>query len=272
MTNERTQKRLLLVDDELRWLNFARQILSEAGYVAHTTPSVKDGWELLQQKPFELILVDLKKVEQEMEIFQKITDLQMQRNQFVVTMFPTELTPRKVSEIFELGAHDCVDKQYDETKFLDLINSQFKNKPATGLSAPAYSAKEPLTILIVEDDADWRGRLSDYLESQPYQIEVAGKYSAAVQLLQKKHFATIVLDLRLVENSNDFAGMKLLKLLQEESLKIPVIVVSAYGTVEHVREGFKIYNISDYIPKQHFDKGRYLRTIQKAMDRQHKER
>lgn len=58
--------------------------------------------------------------------------------------------------------------------------------------------------------------------------------------------------------------MDLLEFLQKENREIPVIVVSAYGTVDHVRNGFKIYNLYDYFSKQHFDRHKYQKSVKQA--------
>lgn len=48
------------------------------------------------------------------------------REHYVVVMFPTDLTPDKVGEMFTLGAHDCVDKPYESNKLLELVKVSFR--------------------------------------------------------------------------------------------------------------------------------------------------
>jgi len=51
-----------------------------------------------------------------------------------------------------------------------------------------------------------------------------------------------------------FAGMELLTYLRkQENHQVEdtyVIIISAYGTQHHIREGFKSHGLLDYIPKQ----------------------
>lgn len=265
MKNEQERNSILFVDDELNWLHFARQILSESGYLVQITQNAKESLQLIQHEYFPFILVDLKKVEQEKEIFRRLAEIQSQRDHSIFVMFPTELTPDKVGEMFTLGAHDCIDKPYEVSKLLEVINTKTNEKFTTGGFLPQQSQEQPSAVLIIEDDPDWRERLQEYLRGEAYHVECAGDYADALQLMKEKQFDVIILDLRLVDHSEDFEGMKLLQFLREEDREIPVIIVSAYGTVEHVKDGFKLYNIYDYLSKQHFDRKKYRQSVQKAL-------
>lgn len=265
MKTERSHKRILFIDEELSWLSFARNTLERLGYIVWTSQSTKDGWKLLQNEEFDLILVDLRKVDIDPDIFGRIATLQAKRNHFVAVMFPTELTPQKVGEILKLGAHDCVDKEYEESKLIALVESRFSKK--AGITPPIKRRpdREQPVVLIIDDDEDWRTRLADYLKDQPYRIEVTGEQATALQLLQEQHFDVIVLDLRLLDNGDEFEGMNLLNHIRKQGQTIPVIIVSAYGTVDHVREGFNVHNIFDYISKQSFERIYYQNAVQRAI-------
>jgi DNA-binding NtrC family response regulator len=250
MSSEPAVRYILFIDDELKWLNFAQTVLSEAGYAVQSVGSVGEAWKILQNRKFDLALVDLKKVGQEAAIFQEAAKLQTERGHRIVVMFPTAPPPDKYGKIFGLGAHDCVDKPYDRSSLLALAAGQLTQKPA---------------ILIVEDDKDWRKRLVHYLEPESYQLEVADSFSSALDLIKGNLYDVIVLDLRLIEGGEDFEGMKLLHLLKEQGSSVSVIVISAYGTVEQVKEGFQIYDMCKYISKQRFDRDEYRQAVREAI-------
>jgi DNA-binding NtrC family response regulator len=249
--HELVQGRILIIADELKWLDFASSVLSEAGYVVTTIQNLEDGWELLKDEQFELALIDLNKVKQEASAFQEAARLQAERGHRVAVMFPTELKTEVVATVFKLGAHDCIDKKYDEPGLLASVQGQLDWKPAA--------------VLIVEDDKDWRKRLAYYLRTEPYQLELAEDHSSAQKMLTERAFDVVVLDLRLVEEGEDFEGMTLLHQMRKKGHEIAVIIVSAYGTVEHVRDAFKNLNICDYIAKQHFSPDEYRQAVQKAV-------
>ncbi len=272
MINKPDLKHILFIDDEPTWLDSARRILSEAGHVIETTSSVPDGWELLQNESFDLVLADLKKVGLEEATFRDMTQLQTKRGHRVAVMFPTELTTEKTSTIFELGAHDCIDKPYDTSKLLDLVQEQLAKEVALSAYAQEPLEKRSASILIIEDDRDWSNRLERYLSQEPcqYQIKIADGYDVAAKMLRENNFDLIVLDLRLIDSSENFEGMELLGLLKDKTAS--VIIVSAYGKVEHVKDGFGIHGISGYIPKQYFDPDEYRQAVRKAIRQQCEER
>lgn len=246
-------KRILLVDREPAWLNFGNSVLTEAGYAVTVAQSASESWTFLEKgDQFDLILMELKEVDREKLVFQRVAKAQSERSHLVVVLFPAELIPDKIGAVFKLGAHDCVSKPYESTGLITLVEGQFTESPAT--------------ILIVEDDEDWCRLLVRYLGEESYKLEVADSFSLATELLRQDSFQVIILDLRLVEEDDEnFQGMELLRVLREKDQDVAVIIVSAYGTVEHVREGFKVHNIFAYLGKQSFDPEQYRKVVREAV-------
>lgn len=125
------------------------------------------------------------------------------------------------------------------------------------------------TVLVIEDDDDWRSLLFGYLVDS-YDVMAVGDYSSAVDIIQARSFDVIVLDLRLEDQDDEnFQGMELLSLLREkereENWSTNIIITSAYGTHQQVREGFKIHALFDYVPKHKFDKREYQDIVRRAV-------
>jgi len=129
--------------------------------------------------------------------------------------------------------------------------------------------KERATVLIVEDDSDWRSLLFRYLVDS-YDVVALGDYTAAVDVIRTRVFDVLILDVRLVDQDNmNSQGMDLLALLREkeqgQDWSTRVIIVSAYGTAEQIRKGFKMHSLFDYIRKQEFDRQEYQQIVQRAI-------
>jgi DNA-binding NtrC family response regulator len=125
------------------------------------------------------------------------------------------------------------------------------------------------TILIVDDDDDWRKLLFDYL-ADSYDVMAIEDYVSASAIIQSRSFDAIILDLRLEDqNENDFRGLELLDLLRKKEAegdwKTSVIIVSAYGTRRQIRDSFNLHNLFDYIPKQEFDRRDYQEVVRQAV-------
>lgn len=253
---KKNSSHILFITDKSNWLGFAKNTLAEAGYEFSATTKFSSSLELLHNQSFQLILVELNKVQTDKAAFHQIAGVQKARGHRVIVIFPMELTPEVVGDVLRLGAHDCVDKPYDKASLLMLVKEQLAEKPAN--------------ILIVEDDKDWRRRLIHYLSIDPYQsgtyqIEAVKDNLSAKRALKKHDFDVLILDLRLIEDGEDFEGLELLKFLQEKSNDVSVVIVSGYGTVKHIKNGFQIYSIFDYISKQNFSPDKYRKVVQNAI-------
>ncbi len=125
-----------------------------------------------------------------------------------------------------------------------------------------------VSILIVEDDADWRYMLKSYIKGE-HDLVTVEDYSSALQTIKQRRFDVVILDLRLEDRDDEnFQGMELLTFLrsQEEGNQTTrVIIISAYGTEQLIRESFKSYTLFDYIPKQAFNRREYQKIVGQAM-------
>jgi len=123
-------------------------------------------------------------------------------------------------------------------------------------------------ILIVEDESDWLRRLKNYLADEPYSIKIAENFQKAANLLRDHVFDTVLVDLRLRHWKRDnFEGMEILKLIDKvaEEQGTTAIIVSAYGKAQHVREGFKMHGIVDYIDKKELDPEALRQAVRAAV-------
>src|SRR6185436_8140315 len=89
---------------------------------------------------------------------------------------------------------------------------------------------DPLTsqILIVEDKDSLRAMLRHALERQDHAVLEARDQPEAVRLLHQAQPAVVLSDLRLPEGD----GFGVLRAAKEVDADIPVIVMTAYGSIE----------------------------------------
>ncbi|MDP8218082.1 MAG: response regulator [Candidatus Theseobacter exili] len=77
-------------------------------------------------------------------------------------------------------------------------------------------------ILIVDDSAFQRTHLSDILKKDGYELLEASKGKEALRIIKTQSPDCVLLDLIMPES-----GIEVLEAMQEQDLKIPVIVVTA---------------------------------------------
>ena len=100
-------------------------------------------------------------------------------------------------------------------------------------------------ILVVDDEAPLREILQRGLTQMGgYWVEVAQNGQEAIEKVEKEIFDLILTDLMMPEMD----GMELLKILKGTRPEIPVIMMTAYGSIDTAVEAMKI-GANDYITK-----------------------
>ena len=99
-------------------------------------------------------------------------------------------------------------------------------------------------ILIVDDEAGMQRLLSRVLEKQNYLPVPVGSAAEALQLIANDSFDLVVTDIQMPQMN----GLALLKEVKAYDPSLPIIVITAYGTVESAVEALR-NGAFDYITK-----------------------
>ena len=114
----------------------------------------------------------------------------------------------------------------------------------------------PGRILIVDDAASWRSLLTDILQDAGFKVATAESIGAATEHLANSFFHLLCLDIRMKEeDANNIEGMQLLgNLVRDQNLgaAVKILVLSAHGTREQMREAFHL-KVSDFLAKADFE-------------------
>jgi DNA-binding NtrC family response regulator len=114
-------------------------------------------------------------------------------------------------------------------------------------------------ILIADDEQNIRKVLAATLEKEGYQVLTARDGEEAIALLGKGNVQVVVTDLKMPKAD----GLEVLRYVQKNSPGTPVIVITAFGTVDNAVAALKT-GAFDYITKP-FEKSDLIRTISKAV-------
>ncbi len=116
------------------------------------------------------------------------------------------------------------------------------------------------TILIVDDDDQLRRSFRKLLTEEGYTVESAASGEAAVQKVQKQAPDLVILDMRLPGQS----GIETFRVIHGMEPKLPVIIMTAYGTTDTAIEATKL-GAFDYVLKP-FEITAMLTLIAQALD------
>ena len=106
------------------------------------------------------------------------------------------------------------------------------------MSYPVREMKQTIpTILIVDDEEDFRHPMATLLEASGYAVQTAGDGIEAINHLQKMRFDAMVLDLHMPRVN----GMEVLAYVRERAIGTPVIILTAvhdlHVAVETIKSG-----------------------------------
>ena len=114
-------------------------------------------------------------------------------------------------------------------------------------------------ILVVDDEKLIRWSLRERLTAEGYDVAEAADGAAARQLVETDSFALALLDLRLPDTD----GITLFKDIRAVQPDVPVIIITAYSTVETAVEALKC-GAADYITKP-FDMDELALAVERAL-------
>ena len=124
----------------------------------------------------------------------------------------------------------------------------------------------PKRILIVDDEPSIRMVLRAHLTRSGYDVTAAENGAEAIDLLRNEDFHLVVSDLKMPV----IDGMEVLAHCKTEYPGLPVILITAHGTVDSAVEAIK-NGAQDYVTKP-FDSDELLPIIQKALRTEEKGR
>ena len=101
-----------------------------------------------------------------------------------------------------------------------------------------------MKILLVEDKESLRQMLATAIKKAGYRVDEAADGDAAVERIRKLPYQLVITDLRLPTLS----GLEILKVQKETDPTIPVLLMTAYGTIEEAVEAMK-QGAFDFVPK-----------------------
>ena len=85
-----------------------------------------------------------------------------------------------------------------------------------------------MKILLVEDKDSLRQMLATAIKKAGYRVDEAADGNTAVERIRKQPYQLVITDLRLPSLS----GLEILKIQKETDPTIPVLLMTAYGTIE----------------------------------------
>jgi DNA-binding NtrC family response regulator len=124
---------------------------------------------------------------------------------------------------------------------------------------------EPVRILVADDQADVREALRLLLKAEGYVAETVSSPAAALEAVQTNEFDIMLMDLNYQrDTTSGQEGIDLLSRIQSADSKLPIIVMTAWGSVELAVEAMR-RGARDFIQKP-WDNQRLLSIIRNQVE------
>ena len=117
----------------------------------------------------------------------------------------------------------------------------------------------PLRIIIIDDEAAIRESLQLLLELEGFEVVTAPDGAKGLKVLEESVFDLVLLDLALPGQS----GFEILQAIRARHANLPVIMITAYGTVQNVVEAMH-FGANNFIQKP-WDNEKLLADIRGAI-------
>ncbi|WP_457746403.1 EAL domain-containing protein [Sulfurimonas sp.] len=118
-----------------------------------------------------------------------------------------------------------------------------------------------LTILVVEDDATTREPIVDFLDTFFENIFLANNGDEGLKLYNQEAIDIVFTDI----NMPSLNGLELIQKIREESISIPIVILSAHTEADYFTQSIK-YGVDGYLLKP-FDMQQFLAVISKVVKR-----
>jgi len=118
------KKRILIVDNEEDTANLIKMILEDAGYEVETVLSGKECLEIMEQKNFDLVLLDIMMPDMSgWDVFDKIKRTGKLEKTKVAFLSVLECSPARKKKLMEEGLADYINKPFKPEELVKRVKS-----------------------------------------------------------------------------------------------------------------------------------------------------
>jgi len=206
---------VLLVDDNLDFLDSTRDVLEDQGYHVHTATNGKEALKRANHDPFDVVLMDIKMPG--MNGVESFLKMKKHNPQIKVILFTAYSMENLIDQAQEAGVCEVLNKPLDMVKLIDLIEH-------------VRAGQLGSCILVVDDDQALRDTLFKFLSRQGYDVAVAGDGKKAVSVAEDKSFDILLLDMKLPQSN----GLEIYRHIKPLQPNLVTIIMTGYE--EEMRE------------------------------------
>jgi len=232
---------ILVIDDERLLCDLLQNLLREHGHEVFTAYNGREGVASFRQRRPRFTLLDLNLPDiNGIEVLKEIREIDPQSAVIILTGCATDQLERQARE---LGITDFLIKDLSFDVLIGTVERAMQEPgspttAATSVGVPP-TLREKHSILIVDDEAQMRDMLTQYLSKQGYHVLSAQDGLAAVSLAERERPHLIVLDI----NMPGMNGVEVLRKLRAKNYAGGVMVLTGVQDEKLLNEALNLGSI-----------------------------
>jgi len=202
------KSKVLIVDDNINMFKTLAFILRRKGHDVFTASSGLEALELVKQKNFDIIFLDIKMSEMNgVEVFKRIMQINSKITVILMTAYSVD---DLIQEALREGARGVIYKPLNIDKVQEIINECMENMNA-GL------------ILVVDDDSSFTKTMKNILTKHNFIVGIAETGEKAITLTKKNNYDIIFIEMKLPKIN----GLETYLAIKKIKPKATVIMITA---------------------------------------------
>jgi DNA-binding NarL/FixJ family response regulator len=278
-----TRPRALVVEDSPAWQDILVELLADIGLDVDLAATPAEATALLSAAGHRLAVVDLSLAPDNPHNQEGLNVLEAvrQHDPGCITVLLTGFATVEIAvgALTTYGAFTCLRKEtFRRAEFRQLVNRILAVAPTAAspaLPAPPMSADKPQEaargqVLLVEDDAGWRGILAEILVDLSCRARACASFGEALGHLRRERFDLAVVDLSLASSTAPGANRDGFSLLREAKVAgVPALVVSGLITPTDAERLYSEFEVFACLEKQGFERAAFSSAVLEALAARH---
>ncbi|MCP5095971.1 MAG: response regulator [Chloroflexi bacterium] len=245
-------KHVLIVDDNSTNLQILQHQIRSWGMIPISTNSAAETFSLVQNYTFDLAILDNRMPETTgVELAKQLRQLKKTKNTPIIILTPIG---NKENDVEKHNISAQLTKPIKPSQLFNILIETFnkhalisENAKKKSLFDSELGVRNPLRILLAEDNAINQKVVLRMLEKLGYRADVAGNGLEAIAALRRQNYDVILMDIQMPEMD----GLEATHVIHEQWAKdeIPRIVALTANALTGDREFFLSKGMDDYVSK-----------------------
>jgi two-component system response regulator HydG len=201
---------VLVVDDNISLGRTMSFVLKRKGYEVTTAKDGPEAIELVKERPFNIILMDIKMpILDGVETYRRIKKI---RGDAIAIMMTAYVVEDLIQDALQEGAYGVINKPLDIDKITVLIEK-------------AKKGGDGLLILVVDDDKGTCTTFKNILVKRGYDVAAASTGDEAIKVTKEKSYDIIFIDMKLPTIN----GLETYLSIKEVNPEAMVVIMTGFG-------------------------------------------